>query len=63
MKLVCPRCGSKTNELIECENCGAIGCPICMRRKRGKWVCYKCEIPEVSSEEKEISNAFSAMFG
>lgn len=61
MQLVCPRCGSKTNELIECEICGAIGCPRCMRKKHGKWVCYKCE--KEKTTEEEVSSVFSSMFG
>jgi len=68
MELVCPRCGSKSNELIECDNCGTIGCIRCMRKSYGNWICFKCEEPEKKyypevREEKEVSNAFSAMFG
>jgi len=71
MQLVCPRCSSKVNELIECDNCGAIGCMRCMKKSYGKWICHKCEEPErryyyperESRTEDEVSNAFSAMFG
>jgi len=72
MQLVCPRCSSKSNELIECDKCEAIGCIRCMKKSYGKWVCHKCEVPEKryyypdveeSKQEEEVSNAFSAMFG
>ena len=74
MELFCPRCRSKVNELIECENCGTIGCIKCVKKSYGKWVCFKCETPvqtetpyyETKSEpakEEEVSDAFSAMFG
>jgi hypothetical protein len=68
MQLVCPRCGTKGNELIECDNCGAIGCIRCMRKRYGNWVCHKCEVPEreyhyPEEREEKISDAFSAMFG
>ncbi len=66
MELICPRCGSKSNELMECDACSTIGCIRCMRKSYGKWVCFKCEEPERyyrGVEEKEVSNAFSAMFG
>ena len=75
MDLVCPRCQSKVNELIECDNCGSIGCIRCVKKSYGKWICFKCEIPETEirydetekyskrDEEKNISEAFSTMFG
>jgi len=76
MDLVCPRCQSKVNELIECDNCGTIGCIRCVKKSYGKWICFKCETikiePEIvyddtekydKEEEKKISDAFSAMFG
>jgi len=70
MQLVCPRCSSKVDELIECDNCGTIGCIRCMKKSYGKWVCHKCEEPEryyypetESKSEDEVSDAFSAMFG
>jgi len=71
MDLICPRCGSKSNELMECDNCGAIGCIRCMRKSYGNWICHKCEEPEKkyyyprtgSKSEDEVSNAFSSMFG
>ena len=73
MDLLCPRCGSRSNELIECDNCGTIGCVRCIRKKYGKWVCFKCEEPEKkyyykeetseAKKEDDVSNAFSAMFG
>lgn len=67
MELVCPRCGSKSNELIECDNCGTIGCIRCIRKSYGNWICHKCEKPErkyyPKVKEEEVSNAFSAMFG
>ena len=72
MELICPRCNSKSNELIECDSCGTIGCIRCMKKSYGKWVCFKCEAPEeerrdyLELEEKdqeEVSDAFSAMFG
>ena len=72
MQLVCPRCSSRSNELMECDNCGTIGCIRCMKKSYGKWVCHKCEEPEKryyypevdeSKQEEDVSNAFSAMFG
>ena len=68
MEIVCPRCGSKSNELIECDNCGAIGCIRCVRKSYGNWICHNCEAPERKyysevRKGKEVSNAFSAMFG
>jgi hypothetical protein len=71
MDLLCPRCGSRSNELLECENCGTIGCIRCVQKKHGKWVCFKCEEPEKkyyysdldNTKEDEVTNAFSAMFG
>ncbi len=74
MDFVCPRCQSKVNELIECDNCGTIGCIRCIKKSYGKWVCFKCETPEKEivysetekydkEEEQKISDAFSAMFG
>lgn len=76
MELFCPNCKSKTDELIECNNCETIGCPKCIRKKYGKWVCHKC--PETEYEEtkyyypesevqedkeEDIVSGFSAMFG
>jgi methionyl-tRNA synthetase len=70
MQLVCPKCSSKVNELMECDNCGTIGCIRCMKKSYGKWVCHKCEEPEKyyypeteSKAEDEVSDAFSSMFG
>ena len=68
MEIFCPRCGSKSNELIECDNCGTIGCIRCIRKSYGRWICHKCEVPErkyypEETEEKKVSDAFSAMFG
>jgi hypothetical protein len=77
MELFCPRCRSKVSELIECENCGTIGCIKCVKKSYGKWVCFKCETPaqtsyyeteservkSESAKEDEVSDAFSAMFG
>jgi hypothetical protein len=68
MDLICPRCGSKSNELMECDNCGAIGCIRCMRKSYGKWICHRCETPRYylepeKEEEKKISDAFTSMFG
>ena len=69
MDLICPRCGSKSNELMECDNCGTIGCIRCMRKSYGKWICHRCETPryytepEKESEEEKVSEAFSTMFG
>ena len=75
MDIFCPNCKTKTDELIECDNCGAVGCSKCIRKKYGRWVCHKCPEPEykeqkyyyprVSQEKKEedVSNAFAAMFG
>ncbi|MCD6226783.1 MAG: hypothetical protein J7J93_03260 [Candidatus Aenigmarchaeota archaeon] len=76
IQIKCPKCGSTTNELIECEDCGAIGCTRCMKKKYGKWVCHKCEISEQKyyssdnyysrdkeSSENDVNSAFSAMFG
>jgi len=73
MNLVCPNCKSKTDELIECEKCGSIGCPKCIRKKYGKWVCHKCPEPEYekpkyysrskTEEQEEVTNAFASMFG
>ncbi|MCD6403467.1 MAG: hypothetical protein J7K98_04030 [Candidatus Aenigmarchaeota archaeon] len=60
MSLTCPTCGSKTNELIECENCGKIGCPRCMKKKDGKWVCLDCW--KEKPTEENVPNIFS-MFG
>jgi uncharacterized Zn finger protein (UPF0148 family) len=61
------------NELIECDNCGTIGCIRCIKKSYGKWICFKCETPtEIvyseaekydKEEEEKISDAFSAMFG
>ena len=73
MQLFCPRCNSKSNELIECDACGTIGCIRCMRKSYGKWVCFRCEKPKHEEErdylvlegkdEEKVSDAFSAMFG
>ncbi|MDI6825723.1 MAG: hypothetical protein QMD36_00815 [Candidatus Aenigmarchaeota archaeon] len=69
MDLVCPKCGSKVNELIECDNCGSIGCIRCVRKSYGKWICFKCETPEKEysekrmDEEERITEAFSSLFG
>jgi hypothetical protein len=64
MELICPRCGSRSNELMECDACSAIGCIRCMKKSYGKWICYKCEVPERRYPVfEETSNAFSAMFG
>ncbi len=77
LDLVCPRCQSKVNELVECDNCGTIGCIRCVKKSYGKWVCFKCETPQVETQEivysdtekydkeqeEKISDAFSAMFG
>lgn len=72
MDIFCPNCKTKIDELIECDNCKTIGCPKCIRKKYGKWVCHKCpepepqnyypEIKEEKNEEK-VANAFAAMFG
>ena len=73
MELLCPRCGSRSNELIECDNCETIGCIRCVRKKYSKWVCFRCEeLPKKKyyyketsepKKEDEVTNAFSAMFG
>ena len=72
MELICPRCNSKSNELIECDACGTIGCIRCMKKSYGKWICFKCKSPEEErrdyleleeKDEEEVSDAFSAMFG
>jgi len=74
MELICPRCGSKSNELIECDSCGTIGCIRCVKKSYGKWICFKCEAPKTEEEKmdyleleekdkEEVSDAFSAMFG
>lgn len=70
MEVRCPRCGSKGNELIECDNCGTIGCVRCIRKSYGKWICYKCEepkrvdyYPESEKKDDDVTSAFSAMFG
>jgi len=69
MELICPRCGSRGNELIECDDCGTIGCIRCVRKKYGKWVCFRCEEPERKyyypevSKEDSMSDALSSMFG
>jgi hypothetical protein len=75
MDIFCPTCKSKTEELIECANCGSIGCPKCIRKKYGKWVCHKCPEPEYEEKkyyyrdqedkkpEEEVSSAFASMFG
>ncbi len=75
MELFCPNCKSKTDELLECANCGTIGCVKCIRKKYGKWVCHKCPEPEreepkyyypqsrETEEKEEVSNAFASMFG
>lgn len=72
MQLVCPRCSSRINELMECDNCGTIGCIKCMKKSYGKWVCFRCEVPERTyyyettsqpEKEDEATNAFAAMFG
>ncbi len=73
MDIFCPNCKTKIDELIECDNCKTVGCPKCIRKKYGKWVCHKCpepeepkyyhpEVEEEKSEEK-VANAFAAMFG
>ncbi len=75
MDIFCPNCKSKTDELIECDDCQTIGCPKCIRKKYGKWVCHKCPEPkheepkyyypepQEEKKEEEVSNAFAAMFG
>ncbi|MCX6821696.1 MAG: hypothetical protein NTW30_02850 [Candidatus Aenigmarchaeota archaeon] len=63
--------------MVECDNCGTIGCIRCVKKSYGKWICFKCEIPQTEpqeivysdtekydkEEEEKISDAFSAMFG
>ena len=73
MDLICTKCSSKSNELIECDTCGNIGCARCMKKSYGKWVCFKCEAPKYEEErnyleleetnKEEVADAFSAMFG
>ena len=71
MEFRCPRCNSKAIELIECEDCGSIGCTRCMKRKYGRWVCFRCEEPKrryyyeikPKRSEDKVVDAFSAMFG
>jgi len=75
MDIFCPNCKSKTDELIECDNCRIVGCSKCIRNKYNKWVCHKCPEPKYEEqksyypesqekkEEEKVSNAFSAMFG
>ncbi len=70
MDIFCPNCKSKTNELIECEICNTIGCPKCIRKKYGKWVCHKCPEPEYKEPdyynqpgEEKVQSAFASMFG
>jgi len=48
MELFCSTCGSKTLELIECEGCGNVGCPKCLLKIKGKWLCEKCRKGEES---------------
>ena len=75
INIKCPNCGNPTHELIACEECGAIGCTRCMKKRYGKWVCHKCEDSERKyyspdkyysrdkSSDDDASSAFSAMFG
>ena len=74
MDIFCPTCKTKTDELIECDECKTVGCPKCIRKKYGRWVCHKCPEPKFEGqkyfypqpqEEKkdDPTNAFSAMFG
>ncbi len=69
MDIFCPNCKSKTNELIECEICNTIGCPKCIRKRYGKWVCHKCPQPKYKElryytqpEEEKVQSAFASMF-
>lgn len=68
MEIVCPRCGTKSRELMSCERCETIGCTVCMKKNYGKWVCHSCENPNkhyYGSDRKsgDVTSAFSAMFG
>ena len=75
IEMKCPKCKSETKELIACENCGAIGCTRCMKKKYGRWTCHKCETPQRSYDnyysnhsaenknDDDVNSAFSAMFG
>ncbi|MEM5793192.1 MAG: hypothetical protein QXY45_02430 [Candidatus Aenigmatarchaeota archaeon] len=62
MTLFCPNCKANTTELIDCENCGGIGCPKCIRKKNKKWVCHTCSV-EKPKENGTMADVFTSMFG
>lgn len=73
MDIFCPNCKSKSDELIECDDCKTVGCPKCIRKRYGKWVCHKCpdalkEEPKnyyterLDEKQENVNNAFAFMF-
>jgi len=65
MSMLCPHCRAKTTELVDCENCGKIGCPKCVRRKNKKWVCPDCKNYQepINHDSNKLGDVFSSMFG
>lgn len=62
MEIKCPRCGSSSNELIECESCKKIGCVKCIIQKNKKWVCGDCSSGNTYQQASDPS-PLSAIFG
>lgn len=60
MTLNCPNCGSPATEIRECDSCGKMGCPKCLKKTKNEWLCIECK--NKPKESKENSDIFS-MFG
>jgi len=64
MKIVCPRCGKQSDELIECESCKIIGCIRCITKSNKQWICSDCKNGKVSVGSTQTpESALAAMFG
>jgi len=52
MDFICPRCGVKTTEMVECSNCEIVGCVRCITKKSGQWLCGDCRDGRKVMKEK-----------
>ena len=59
MDFICPRCGVKTTEMVECSNCETVGCVRCITKRSGQWLCGDCrDGRKVMKEKTEERNEY-----
>lgn len=63
MQIVCPRCRRQSDELIECESCGTIGCVRCITKHNKQWICNDCKNGRSPVSSSTPESALASMFG